>query len=379
MRILVISPKNRTVYNFRGDLIREMIALGHDVSVTGPDMIDIEKIEALGVDFHVVPVNKNGTSILGDLKYMLKLRKLVKAIKPDITFAYTIKPVVYGAMAAKSAKVKSINSMITGGGYTFTAKTLKAKVIGKIVKTLYKIGLCKSDNVIFQNPDDKKEFVDLKLVKENKCHVVNGSGVNVNQFEYSEPPQAISFLMISRLLKCKGVYEYLKAAEIVKKKYPEVQFGLLGKYETAMQDAIPKEDVERYINDGIVTRYDETPNIAEYYGNCSVYVLPSYREGTPRTVLEAMSCGRAIITTDVPGCRETVVSGENGFLVPAYNAQAVAEKMINFVENPELIGKMGNAARKIAEEKYDVKKVNNSILNIIKLSQTGEKKDYVTV
>ena len=135
-----------------------------------------------------------------------------------------------------------------------------------------------------------------------------------------------------------------------------------------MQDAIPKEDVERYINDGIVTRYDETPNIAEYYGNCSVSVLPSYREGTPRTVLEAMSCGRAIITTDVPGCRETVVSGENGFLVPAYNAQAVAEKMINFVENPELIGKMGNASRKIAEEKYDVKKVNNSILNIIKLS-----------
>ena len=213
----------------------------------------------------------------------------------------------------------------------------------------------------------------MRLVKSDKCQVVNGSGVNTERFLPAAYPDRISFFMLSRLLKSKGVGEYLKAARLVKEKHPEVEFYLLGKYETEMQDAIPKDEIERYINDGIITRFDETNDVRPYYEKCSVYVLPSYREGTPRTVLEAMSMGRAIITTDTQGCRGTVIDGETGFLTPIKNAEAVADKMTEFIEKPELISRMGKRSSEYAREKFDVKKVNNDMCKYLKIERTEEK------
>ena len=227
MKFVLLSPKNRTVYNFRGDLIKEIKAKGYEVIVTGPDKTDVDKIEALGVRFVEIPVNKTGTSISGDLKYCKALTRLLKEEKPDVTLGYTIKPVVYGAIAAKRAKVKNINSLVTGGGYTFIATSLKARALGKIVRTLYRVGFKKADNVIFQNPDDLNEFCERKLVKREKCSYVNGSGVNLSRFETAPFPNEISFFMLSRFLKSKGVCEYLEAAKIVKSKYPNVKFGIL--------------------------------------------------------------------------------------------------------------------------------------------------------
>ncbi len=367
MKFILISPKNRTVYNFRGDLIKEIINKGYDVIVTGPDKTDVDKIEALGARFVEIPMNKNGTSILGDVKYCKRLYKLFKTEKPDITLGYTVKPVVYGAIAAKLASVKNINSMVTGGGYTFTAKTFKARVLGFIVRFLYRIGFSKANNVIFQNPDDLDEFCNRKLVKRKKCHVVNGSGVNTAHFLPVEYPIQTTFFMLSRLLKSKGVAEYLEAARIVKEKYPETRFCLLGKYETNMQDALSKDYVEQFIFDGIIERFEETSDVRPYYADCSVYVLPSYREGTPRTVLEAMAMGRPVITTDAVGCRQTVRDGKNGFLVPVGDSNKLAEAMIKFVENPELIKTMGEESVKYCCEKFDVNKVNSDMLKIMEL------------
>lgn len=365
MKFVLISPKNRTVYNFRGDLIKEIIAKGYEVIVTGPDKTDVDKIEALGARFVEIPMNKTGTSISGDLKYCSALTKLLKKEKPDVTLGYTIKPVVYGAIAAKRAKVKNINSLVTGGGYTFIATSFKARVLGKIVRTLYRIGLKKANNVIFQNPDDLKEFCERKLVKKEKCSVVNGSGVNLSRFEVAPFPNDISFFMLSRFLKSKGVCEYLEAAKIVKNKYPDIKFYILGKYETTMQDAVDKDYAEEFIKQGIVERFDETSDVRPYYAKSSVYVLPSYREGTPRTVLEAMAMGRPIISTDTQGCRETVINGKNGFLVPIKNAEAVAEKMIWFIEHPEKIQTMGNESLSYVREKFDVNIVNSEMMCIM--------------
>ncbi len=367
MKFLLISPKNRTVYNFRGDLIKDIISKGYEVIVTGPDNTDVEKIEALGARFVMIPMDKTGTSVLGDLKYCKALYNLMMKEKPDVTLGYTVKPVVYGAIAAKRAKVKNINSMVTGGGYTFTAKTFKAKVLGAIVRKLYKIGFKKANNVIFQNLDDLNQFCENGLVKREKCHVVNGSGVNLDRFASKGYPEKTTFFMLSRLLKSKGVEEYLKSAEIVKKKYPHVRFCLLGKYETNMQDAIPKETVQGYIDNGIIERFDETSDVRPYYDMCSVYVLPSYREGTPRTVLEAMAMGRPIITTDAIGCRETVIDGETGFLVPVKNSEALALKMIEFIKDPTLAPKMGGKSKEYVTAKFDVKKVNADMIDIMKL------------
>ena len=367
MKFLMISPKNRTVYNFRGDLIREIVLRGYDVVVTGPDQTDVDRITALGAKFVEIPMNKTGTSVISDLKYCLRLYKLMKREKPDVTLGYTVKPVVYGAMAAKLAGVKNINSMVTGGGYTFTAKTAKAKVLGMIVRMLYWFGFACTDHVIFQNKDDLEEFCDKRLVSRKKCAIVNGSGVNMMHFNPVQVPEQPVFFMLSRLLKSKGVAEYLQAAEQVKRKYPQVHFWLLGKYETSMQDAVPRESVERYISEGIVERFEETSDVRPYYEGCSVYVLPSYREGTPRTVLEAMAMGRAVITTDTNGCRETVLDGYNGFLVSVGQVEALRDAMIRFIDDPALVDQMGKNSLMYCREKFEVTKVNQRMLEIMEM------------
>ena len=367
MKFLLISPKNRTVYNFRGDLIKEIIKRGYEVVVTGPDRTDVEKIEELGARFVEIPMNKTGTNILSDFRYFRALWKLMKREKPDVTLGYTVKPVTYGTLAAFFAKVKNINCLVTGGGYTFTSGSFKARILGFIVRRLYKTAFRKASSVIFQNPDDRDEFVDRRLVRESKCRIVGGSGVNTEHFSPLPFPEGISFFMLSRLLYSKGVKEYLCAAEKVKSQFPQTKFYLLGKYETDMQDAIPKEYVEDFIGRGIVERFEETHDVRPYYAKCSVYVLPSYREGTPRTVLEAMACGRPIITTDANGCRDTVINGQTGFLVPVRDAEAIAEKMIFFINNPEHITLMGKASNAYCKEKFDVNKVNGEMLSIMKI------------
>jgi glycosyltransferase involved in cell wall biosynthesis len=367
---VLISPKNRTVYNFRGELIREIIQKGYKVYATGPNLIDIERIHKLGACFIEIPNNKNGINIFSDLKYFFCLLKLFFKLKPEITLGYTVKPVIYASIAARIAGVKSVNAMITGAGYLFIAKTNKAKLLKKIVFILYSLGLKCARNIIFQNADDKKEFIVNKLVSENKCYLINGSGVNMTKFSPTDYPKKISFFMLSRIMHSKGVKEYLEAARIVKRQYQEVKFMLLGAIES-IQDSIPQEFIKEYITDGTIEYYGETSDVKSYYSKCSIFVLPSYREGTPRTVLEAMSMKRPIITTDVPGCRETVIDGKTGFLIPHKDANTLADKMIFFIENKEQIPIMGEAAFGYCKEKFDVRIVNKQILSIL-LNQQNE-------
>lgn len=371
MRFILVSPKNRTAYNFRGDLIKRIISCGYEVIVTGPNRVDVEKIEALGAHFVEIPMNKNGVNPKEDLKYQKALYELFKKEKPDVVLGYTSKPVIYGSIAAKKAGVPHKVAMITGLGYAFTAQTKKAKAIRAVMSVLYKKALNCADTVIFQNPDDREQFVSSGLVKSEKCRVVNGSGVNTNRFSVADYPDKITFFMLSRVMYSKGIREYLRACELVKEKHPEVRFMLLGACEN-IQDSLSKEDLAPYVEKGIIEHFGETDRVEDYYKQCSVYVLPSYREGTPRTVLEAMSMGRAIITTDAPGCRETVIDGKTGFLVPVKNAEAVAEKMTEFIENPELIKTLGAASAKYAREKFSVDKVNDDMcchLNIERMNK----------
>jgi Glycosyltransferase len=366
LKLVLISPKNRTTYNFRGDLLKEIITKGYEVIVTGPDKDGIHKITELGVRFVLIPLNKNGLSAMADIKYMLALRKLIKTEKPDVTLGYTIKPVIYGAIAAKLAGVKNINSMITGAGYVFTAKTKKAKIIRFFASILYRVGFKCTNTVIFQNRDDRDEFVERNLLKGDKCRLVNGSGVNMQKFQKVLLPDRLTFFMLSRVMYSKGITEYLTAAKQIKAKHPKVRFMLLGALEK-IQDSMTMKELAPYIDEGIIDYYGETDDVASYYRQCSVYVLPSYREGTPRTVLEAMAMGRPVITTDTPGCKETVVDGVNGYLVPVQDSAALAERMEWFINNPDALEKMGQASYKLCMEKYDVCKVNQDMLTHMKI------------
>ncbi len=368
MKFILISPKNRTAYNFRGDLVKKIIASGYEVIITGPNKDNIEKVLELGAKFVEIPMNKSGVNPLKDLSYMKKLKNLFKEEKPDVILGYTSKPVIYGSIAGRLAGVPHKVAMVTGAGYAFTAKTVKAKIIKLVMSILYKIGFMCANTVIFQNPDDKAQFINEKLVNKSKCHVVNGSGVNMEKFSVTPYPEKVSFLMVSRVMYSKGIREYLRACEIVKEKYPEVRCMLLGACE-GMQDSLSQEDLNSYIERGIIEHFGETDTVADYYKQCSVYVLPSYREGVPRTVLEATAMGRAAITTHAPGCRETVIDGETGYLVEIKDADAVADRMIKFIENPELIEKMGKASLEYCKQKFDVKKVNEDMIKYLKIEE----------
>ena len=362
---MIISPKNRTVYNFRGDLIKALQAKGFEVLVTGPDQTEREMIDALGVRFVELPMNKTGTDPLADLRYCLSLWKLIRKERPDRILAYTVKPVVYGGLAARLAGHRHFYSLITGGGYIFAASTLKARLLGLVVRTLYRASLSSSRATIFQNDDDRQEFIGRGLVKGDKTRVVAGSGVNLDAFPAAPMPADPSFLMVSRLLGSKGVMEYLQAAALVRQSHPHARFALVGQYEDTMQDALSREAIDHYFETGIVARHGETDDVRPFYRDCGVYVLPSYREGTPRTVLEAMATGRPVITTDTNGCRDTVQEGVNGFLVPPRDARALAERMSWCLQHPDQLAAMGEASRRLCEEQYDVHLVNRSMLDMM--------------
>lgn len=365
-KFILVSPKNRSAYNFRGDLIKDLQKKGYDVVVTGPNKEGIDKIKTLGAKFIEVSVNKNGLNPFADIAYCLNLRKIMKEEKADAVLGYTIKPVIYGSIAGWLAGVKNRTAMVTGAGYLFASKSMKAKIIRSISFILYRLGLGAAQKVIFQNVDDLNEFVAHGLVRKEKCHVVNGSGVNMTRFTPSAYPEIPTFFFLGRLVNAKGGMDFVKAAKIVKEKYPDSRFMILGKIDKTVPDSITEEDLMPYVNDGTVKLFPETDNIAQYYAKSSVFVLPTaYREGTPRVILEALASARAIITTFTPGCKETVKDGVNGFFVAIHAPADCAEKMMHFIKHPEDIERMGKESLELCKNKYEVSIINRKMLSIM--------------
>jgi len=366
MKILIVSPKNKTVFNFRGDLVRDMIASGNEVIVTGPDREFLDDIYALGVsEFVEVPFTKDNAKIKGDLDYYRRLKKVIREKKPDLVFSYTIKPVVYGSLAAKANKVPHICAMVTGLGRVYTSNGIKVRLLRAVTKFLYKKAFRACDRVIFQNRDDIAQFVGDGYLPAEKTAQVNGSGVNMERFARAPLPSVPTFLMVSRIIREKGVIEFCEAARLVKAKHPEARFILLGGYDSSV-GAIKPESMEPYFADGTVEYPGEVKDAASFYRECSVFVLPSYyREGLPRTILEAMSSGRAVITTDWPGCREPIEDGKNGFLVPVKDAAAIAERAESLISDPALLARLADAAFETCQTKYEVGIVNRQMKEYI--------------
>lgn len=366
MRILVVSPKNKTVFNFRGDLIKDMIANGNEVYVTGPNRDFLEDVQGLGIkEFIEIPLVKDNTSVSGDLAYLKKLRQVIKRVRPELVFAYTIKPVIYGSLAARSCGVKKIYPMVTGLGRVYASESVKTKTVRLVTKTLYQMAFSGCEKVIFQNPDDVREFVNGHYLPEKKCVVVNGSGVNMKRFYRSEIPEKPVFLMVSRIIREKGVLDFAAAAREVKKLVPEARFIVLGGFDNSI-GALKEEDIQEYLDDGSIELPGEVKDPVSFYSQASVFVLPSYyREGLPRTILEGMSCGRPIITTDWTGCREPIEDGVNGFLVPIKDPKALAEKMLKLATDRDLILKMSDAAYNTCREKYAVEIVNRQMRDVM--------------
>ncbi|MBJ6137343.1 glycosyltransferase family 4 protein [Marinobacter litoralis] len=364
---LLIASFPDSLIKFRGPLLRALVAKGLDVHVAAPGLADVPDIrtelEALGITLHEIGLKRTGTNPVADLATVAELWRLMRRIRVDYVLGYTIKPVIYGSLAAWLAGVPNRFALVTGLGYAFTGEASgKRGLLRKLIQRLYRFGLSKSRKVFFQNPDDEALFRQLKLLPADipSC-VVNGSGVDVADYALAPLPEKPSFLLIARLLGDKGVREYAQAARKVKVEYPDAVFRLVGWIDDN-PEAISQQELDEWVNTGIVEFLGKLADVRPAIEDCNVYVLPSYREGTPRTVLEAMAMGRAVITTDAPGCRETVTDGDNGFLVPVKAVDELAGAMVRFIENPELLGRMGQRSRQVAEQKYDVHRVNEFML-----------------
>lgn len=374
MRIVIVASKAQSLMNFRGRLIEDLLALGHEVHAVAPDVFEDKTTHAwLGqrdVRCHVAALSRTGISPRADLRTLKEFVRIFRQVRPDLVFSYTIKPVIWGTLAAWIARVPERVALITGLGYAFVGEAKgKRAVVRFIASRLYSTALKHATLVFFQNPDDLADFKRWRVLPAQKqVEIVNGSGVDTDAYEVTPMPEGpVKFLMIARLLRDKGIREYLAAARIVRRTRPDVEFHLVGGADPS-PDGISEQEVAKWHMAGEVIWHGQISDVRDSIAQAHVFVLPSYREGTPRTVLEAMSMGRPVITTNAPGCRQTVVCGFNGFLVPVMDSAALAEAMENFLTDPSMIEPMGTNGRRMAEDVFDVRLVNTAMLTAMDLN-----------
>ena len=369
MRITVVTAATNTIPRFRIDMIDEFIRRGAEVSVFGdePESSWDAYFADHGISYFSYRVSRNGTNPISDLSTLNELRSLFKKVKPDKVFTYQAKPNIYGSLAAHQAGIDDVFVMMGGLGSVFRATDLKSRAVGAVVGMEYRAALKYASKVFFQNKDDVELFSSRGIVSSDKVVMTRGSGVNLSQFPACELPDTDSFLFVGRLVRGKGVFDYLDAARIVKSRHHEAQFHLVGPYDTN-PTALKPEDLQPYIEDGTVEYHGEQSNVQPFLKASSCFVLPSYYgEGTPKSALEAMATGRPLIVADAVGCREVVRNGENGFLVPPMNPAAIADAMEKLILDRRLKSRMAINSRIIAEELFDVKKVNQTICMAMEL------------
>lgn len=372
--VLLVGSYAPSLINFRGPLIKQMTDAGHRVIACAPDLtLEIQaQLAQLGAQSRSISLGRDKQSITQDLSYLRALVRLIKAEAPDLLLSYTIKPNIWGGIAARICGVRSV-AMVTGLGFAFTDNgrkpTLKSRVLHGVVRRLYRTATNANWKVVFQNPDDPVDFQKSGCLRDmSKVEIVNGSGVDLLHFAPAPLPASTKenpvFLMVARLLFNKGVSEYAQACALVKQTHPHARFVLLGPKDSG-PDGIPADMIARWQQAGldyVGPQHDVRSALAQ----CSTFVLPSYREGTPRSVLEAMAVGRAVITTDVPGCRETVQDKVNGYVIPARDVAALACAMRKMMD-PQRQHDMGQASLRIARAKYDVTVVNTHLIKILEL------------
>lgn len=360
MKILLLCEASWTVVSFRKELIDFLNGHGHEVTVIMGDKDKIDDVSSFCHDVHVVPFVNRGINPLKLIQLKKGLKKEIKLINPDVVLTFFIKPNTVGVKAAKAAHINKIYPFVEGLGDPFQPHSFKGKLIKSACVYLYKSSFKYATNVFFLNNDDRGFFIKEKIIKEEKTTLIKGIGIDTTRFLPAPLPKENNVLLIARLLKNKGIIDYCEAARIVRKTIPDAKFYLIGK-----EVEYTTNDLKQYIDDGTII-YDGVQNdVKKYICNSKVVVLPSYREGVPRSLLEAIASGRPVIGYDSVGVREVIYNNKNGYLVERLNIKEFAKAIIKVLSDDKLAQEFAINARDIAVNIFDSNIINNQILNTI--------------
>lgn len=367
--VAIVGPYAPSMFRFRGRLIRDLLNAGHRILALAPDYTEEQKHALLswGALPLCYPLDRTGMHPARDIRTIKSLYVFFRRYHPNVVVGYHPKPAAYAPFAAWLAGVPRRIAWIGGLGYVFiTPKvTWKTRILRLAVRVWYGLAFQMAHQVWFQNPDDRETFISLGLVTPEKSVVVGGTGIDLEKWPAVSPfIEPLTFTLIARLLREKGIWEFVSAAREVKRVYPEARFLLIGPVDTN-PGAVSEHEVRAWVAEGVVEWIPWAEDVRTWLAQTSVFVLPSYREGVPRSTQEALAMARPVITTDVPGCRETVIDGVNGFLVPPRDVSALVEAMLRFVRQPDLIARMGRASRQLAEERFDVRKINTRLIPLL--------------
>lgn len=342
---------------------------GYDVVVAAGNNNQQKRIESLGLSFVEYRLSRSGKSILTEIKSFFVIFKLIGTIKPDLLHMLTIKPILYGSIADKfrfKSGVSKLIASVTGLGSSSLSTNSLDKCLWHFIQSAYKFSfLSEKVNVIFENSDDMKQFCDLKLVPQHRCFLVNGAGVDTEKFSPSlEKNDDFSVILVARLLKDKGIREYIAAGKEIKTLKVPIRLLLVGSVDHNNPSSMSTNEIQDAHDKGYIEYLGFRTDIAELYKSSHIACLPSYREGLPKSLIEATSCGLPIVTTDVPGCRQLVANHKNGFLIPPRDSNALAECLIHLHHNKDLLDDMGKASRMLAERKFGYDQVLASFFEI---------------
>ncbi|MFC3580128.1 glycosyltransferase family 4 protein [Sphingomonas hylomeconis] len=367
----MIASYAPSLVNFRGPLIRTLAGAGHEVHVAAPDAVATIAGSNLAdiVTAHDTTLDRTGGNPFADFGTLAGYRKLIRAIRPSHVLSYTIKPVIYGTLAARLERVRHRFALLTGLGYVFESKSARARLMRTLIWPLYRAALKGAEAVIFQNPDDAATLRRARLTGPGqRVVIVSGSGIDREHFRPAPVPAGKSVLMIGRLVAAKGLLDYVAAARIVRAAHPDIEFRIAGWIDEANPSAISRADLDGWVADSTIVYLGPLDDVRPALADCTLFCLPSYYEGTPRTVLEALATGRPVVTTDAPGCRETVRDGWNGRLVPVRDPQALAGAVIEILSDSAKTERMAAASLDYARDRYDVHKVNAEMIGAMGLA-----------
>ncbi|HHY0357786.1 glycosyltransferase family 4 protein [Vibrio cholerae] len=365
MKLVMVANTAWSVFNFRHSLIKELLSSGVELYVIAPEDKFSAKLAELGCQVLDLPMQAKGVNPIADLGLMLRLLRHYREIKPDFIIHYTIKPNIYGSLAAKLAGIPSL-AITTGLGYTFVNQNL----VSQVARQLYKFAFRYPKEVWFLNEDDRSAFLEHHLIEPDKAVLLHGEGVNLNHFVPTDKPQPdgnVRFLLIARMLRDKGVCEFVEAARQIRQRYPNAIFQLLGDCGVPNPSVIGREEIAQWEKEGVVEYLGTTDDVRPIIAQADCLVLPSYREGIPRTMIESAAMAKPLIVSDAPGCRDVVLDGQTGYLCEVKNAKALAQRCEQFLTLSDSEKQaMGKAGRSFMEAKFDEKLVIKQYFETLK-------------